>query len=96
MCYYIYIRIVGDDVVNISVEKLNSIRRKLESDYQKIEEEINDICLKKKNCPIDSKIELQDLIDKQLDLLDILIYDLENIPKLYDKFVALNEKYRNN
>ena len=29
------------------------------------EEEINDICLKKKNCPIDSKIELQDLIDKQ-------------------------------
>jgi hypothetical protein len=96
MCYYIYIRIVGDDVVNISVEKLNSIRRKLESDYQKIEEEINDICLKKKNCPIDSKIELQDLIDKQLDLLDTLIYDLENIPKLYDKFVALNEKYRNN
>lgn len=82
--------------MNISVEKLNSIRRKLESDYQKIEEEINDICLKKKNCPIDSKIELQDLIDKQLDLLDILIYDLENIPKLYDKFVALNEKYRNN
>ena len=96
MCYDIYIRIVGDDVVNISVEKLNSIRRKLESDYQKIEEEINDICLKKKNCPIDSKIELQDLIDKQLDLLDTLIYDLENIPKLYDKFVALNEKYRNN
>lgn len=96
MWYYKYIRIVGDDIMNISVEKLSSIRRKLEADYHKIEDEINDVCLKKKNCPIDSKIELQDLIDEQLDLLDTLIYNLETIPKLYDEFVALNEKYRNN
>jgi hypothetical protein len=93
MCYY-YFRIVGDDIVNISVDSLKSMRSSLELQYNDLETEINFLYSSKKDDIALEKIKAQDLVDKQLVLLDNIIFNLENIPKLYDELLRLNKEYK--
>lgn len=94
MWYDIYIRIVGDDKMNISVDFLLSLRKKLDNDYDEIESKINKMYTKNKSDNVQDLIKKQDLVDMQLDLIDSIIYNLENTPKLYNKLVNINDEYK--
>lgn len=94
MWYDKYIRIVGDEIVNISIEKLNAMRSNLEKQYNDLDDKINSLYAKKKEDVAVEKIKIQDLIDKQLALLDTIIHNLENTPKLYSELMDINEKYK--
>lgn len=94
MWYDKYIRIVGDEIVNISIEKLNAMRSNLEKQYNDLDNKINSLYAKKKEDIAVEKIKIQDLIDKQLALLDTIIHNLENTPKLYSELMDINEKYK--
>lgn len=80
--------------MNISVERLNSMRSSLEMQYNDLEDEINSLYSEKKDDVALEKAKAQDLIDKQLVLLDDIIFNLENIPKMYDELMRLNKKYK--
>lgn len=80
--------------MNISVDNLSAMRSNLEMQYNDLESEINTLYSKKKDDVALEKIKVQDLIDKQLVLLDDIIFNLENIPKKYDEFIKLNKKYK--
>lgn len=94
MWYDNYIRIVGDEIVNISIEKLNVMRSDLEKQYNNLDMKINSLYAEKKEDVAVDKIKAQDLIDKQLALLDTIIRNLENTPKLYSELMDINEKYK--
>lgn len=94
MWYDNYIRIVGDEIVNISIEKLNVMRSDLEKQYNDLDMKINSLYAEKKEDVAVDKIKAQDLIDKQLALLDTIIRNLENTPKLYSELMDINEKYK--
>lgn len=90
----LYSRIVGDEIVNISIDKMNSMRLLLEKKYDELENDINSLYLSKKDDVAKEKIEIQDLIDKQLSLLDTIIHNLESTPKLYSELMSINEKFK--
>ena len=94
MWYDNYIRIVGDDIVNISIDKLISMRNNLEIQYNDLENEINLLYSKKRDDIALEKIKTQDLIDEQLTLLDSIIHNLENTPKMYAELMNINNKYK--
>ena len=80
--------------MNISIEKLNAMRSNLEKQYNDLDDKINSLYAKKKEDVAVEKIKIQDLIDKQLALLDTIIHNLENTPKLYSELMNINEKYK--
>lgn len=80
--------------MNISIEKLNAMRSNLEKQYNDLDNKINSLYAKKKEDIAVEKIKIQDLIDKQLALLDTIIHNLENTPKLYSELMDINEKYK--
>lgn len=80
--------------MNISIEKLNAMRSNLEKQYNDLDDKINSLYAKKKEDIAVEKIKIQDLIDKQLALLDTIIQNLENTPKLYSELMDINEKYK--
>lgn len=80
--------------MNISVDNLSAMRSNLEMQYNDLESEINILYSEKKDDVALEKVKVQDLIDKQLVLLDDIIFNLENIPKKYDEFIKLNKKYK--
>lgn len=80
--------------MNISIEKLNAMRSNLEKQYNDLDDKINSLYAKKKEDVAIEKIKIQDLIDKQLALLDTIIHNLENTPKLYSELMDINEKYK--
>lgn len=80
--------------MNISIEKLNAMRSNLEKQYNDLDNRINSLYAKKKEDIAVEKIKIQDLIDKQLALLDTIIHNLENTPKLYSELMDINEKYK--
>lgn len=80
--------------MNISVDNLSAMRSNLEMQYNDLESEINTLYSEKKDDVALEKVKVQDLIDKQLVLLDDIIFNLENIPKKYDEFIKLNKKYK--
>ncbi len=80
--------------MNISVEGLKAMRSSLEMQYYSLETEINLLYSKKKEDLVPEKVATQDLIDKQLTLLDNIICNLENTPKLYSELMQINRKYK--
>lgn len=80
--------------MNISIEKLNVMRSDLEKQYNNLDMKINSLYAEKKEDVAVDKIKAQDLIDKQLALLDTIIRNLENTPKLYSELMDINEKYK--
>lgn len=80
--------------MNISIEKLNAMRSDLEKQYNELDIKINSLYAEKKEDVAVEKIKTQDLIDKQLALLDTIIRNLENTPKLYSELMDINEKYK--
>lgn len=80
--------------MNISVDFLLSLRKKLDDDYDEIESKINKMYTKNKSDNVQDLIKKQDLVDMQLDLIDSIIYNLENTPKLYNKLVNINDEYK--
>lgn len=80
--------------MNISVNFLLSLRKKLDDDYDEIESKINKMYTKNKSDNVQDLINKQDLVDMQLDLIDSIIYNLDNTPKLYNKLVNINDEYK--
>ena len=94
MWYDNYIRIVGDDIVNINIDNLKSMRLSLENQYNNLEYEISDLYFKQKDDIALEKVKIQDLIDKQLTLLDRIISNLENTPRMYSELINMNREYK--
>lgn len=80
--------------MNISVDSLNAMRSNLEMSYNCLEKEINSLYANNKEDVASDKIKAQDLIDKQLTLVDQIIHNLENTPKLYSELMKINKKYK--
>ena len=80
--------------MNISIDLLKTLRKKLDADYDKLEDEINKRYAKNNTDGIEDVFDTQDMIDKQLDLIDTIIYNLENTPKLYKELMKINEEYK--
>lgn len=80
--------------MNISSDKLISMRNNLEIQYNDLENEINLLYSKKRDDIALEKIKAQDLIDEQLTLLDSIIQNLENTPKMYAELMNINNKYK--
>ena len=79
--------------MNISVKELNEKRTSLENEYEKIEKDITNSIKKEKKEITEELISKQDSIDEQIDLIDRIINNLNETPKLYEKLLELtNEK----
>ena len=79
--------------MNISVKELNEKRTSLENEYEKIEKDITNSIKKGKKEITEELISKQDSIDEQIDLIDRIINNLNETPKLYEKLLELtNEK----
>ena len=80
--------------MNIDNNNLSVMRSDLEKEYLRLENKINKLRASKEN-DIASEYEMiQDLIDEQISLLDTIIFNLENTPKLYNQLLGLNKKYK--
>ena len=78
--------------MNIDIEELYESRSSLEKRYSDIENEIYSSLDSKERV---KKLEEEEkLIEEQLTLLDQIIHNLLNTPKLYRKFNKLKEEYR--
>ena len=76
--------------MNISIKELSSMRSTLESEYEKIEKEILSFIKKGKNA--DDLIKQQDNLDTIIDLIDRIISNLKETPKLYEQLIDLTDK----
>lgn len=80
--------------MNINEEELNTLRKELESKYNKLEREINILYNQAEDEKAKEKEELQDLIDQQIDLIDLIFNNLETTPKMYNELMKMNDKYK--
>lgn len=76
--------------MNISIKELNSMRSSLEKEYEKLEKEI--VTRLKKEQDVSKLIENQDNLDTRIDLIDRIIANLNETPKLYEKLIDLTDK----
>lgn len=90
----LYISIVGDDSVNISVDDLKLERNKLEDKYDAIEKDIHNLYSHNKLEMAKEKEKIQSLLDIQITYLDQMITNLLETPKIYVKFNELNREYK--
>lgn len=80
--------------LNIDNNNLSVMRSDLEKEYLRLENKINKLRASKKNDVASEYEMIQDLIDEQISLLDTIIFNLENTPKLYNQLLGLNKKYK--
>lgn len=80
--------------MNISINGLRAMRKKLEEQYSELDKQISKHYSQKNDDMAEEKIGFQDLIDQQLDIIDTIIYNLENTPKMYNELMELNQKYK--
>lgn len=78
--------------MNIDIKKLKGLRTSLENDYNKVEEDIN-LFLEKEQDTSDL-IRKQDMIDEQLDLIDMILNNMEETPKMHKELMSINEEYK--
>ncbi len=77
--------------MNIDINLLYESRTSLEKRYSDIENEIYSSLDSKEKV---KKLEIEEkLIEEQLNLLDQIIHNLLNTPKLYRRYCKLNEEY---
>lgn len=81
-------------MMNLNKDVLMKLRKKLDSEYDKVEKEISNLySLNKEDKKVKEKIEIQILLDEQIDLIDNIIKDLDRVPRLYDELMKKNEQY---
>lgn len=80
--------------LNIDNNNLSVMRSELDKEYIRLENKINKLRASRKEDVASEYEMIQDLIDEQLALLDTIIFNLENTPKLYNQFLGLNKKYK--
>ena len=76
--------------VNISIKELSTMRSSLEKDYDKLEREINSLFTDGDKENAEKLINKQDIIDKKIDLIDRIIKNLNETPKLYEELIDLS------
>ncbi len=77
--------------MNISIKELTTMRSSLEKEYDKLEKEIHALYKDNKQNEAESIILKQDKVDYKIDLIDRIITNLENTPKLYEEYIDLGE-----
>ena len=82
--------------MDINIDELTSWRQKLEKAYNDLEKEISKLYIEGNVKKVAEKEQTQDLIDKQLDLIDLIISNLENTPKMYKELMSLDKEYKKN
>ena len=80
--------------MNIDIKELEKTRTSLENRYDALEKHITSNYEKGNNQDALKLEKEQELIDEQLDLVDEIINNLENTPKLFTKFLELNKQYK--
>ncbi len=76
--------------MNISIKELSTMRSSLEKDYDKLEREINSLFTDGEKENAEKLINKQDIIDKKIDLIDRIIKNLNETPKLYEELIDLS------
>jgi len=76
--------------VNISIKELSAMRSSLEKDYDKLEREINSLYSDGEKENAEKLINKQDIIDRKIDLIDRIIKNLNETPKLYEELIDLS------
>jgi len=79
-----------------NISDYESLREQLEKDYNAIETKIS---FYYETDQVAEALKLEhdlNVIDDQLDLLDEIIVNLKNTPKLIDRFNTLNKEYNKN
>ncbi len=66
------------------------MRTSLEKEYEKMEREINSLLVEGNNEAADKLIKKQDIVDMKIDLVDRIIKNLQETPKLYEKLIELS------
>jgi hypothetical protein len=66
------------------------MRISLEKEYEKMEREINSLLVEGNNEAADKLIKKQDIIDMKIDLVNKIIKNLQETPKLYEKLIELS------
>ena len=67
------------------------MRTSLEKEYEKMEREINSLLVEGNNEAADKLIKKQDIIDMKIDLVNKIIKNLQETPKLYEKLIELSD-----
>lgn len=81
-------------MMNLNKDVLMKLRKKLDSEYDRVEKEISNLySLNKDDKKVKERIEIQILLDEQIDLIDNIIKDLDRVPRLYDELMKKNEQY---
>lgn len=76
--------------MNISIKELSAMRSSLEKDYDKLEREINSLYSDGEKENAEKLINKQDIIDRKIDLIDRIIKNLNETPKLYEELIDLS------
>ena len=79
--------------MDLNLDELYNYRNSLEKRYSKLEDEIYS---SKNKYLIESKEKEEEIIEEQLNLLDQIIHNLIDTPKLYRRFIKLNKEYGDN
>lgn len=79
-----------------NIKEYESLREELEKDYNAIETKISFYYESDKMSEALKLEHTLNVIDDQLDLLDEIIVNLKNTPKLIDRFETLNKEYNKN
>ena len=85
---------IGDDKMDINMEELVTYRQQLESEYDKLEKEISKLYAESDLKHAQEKENIQNLVDEQLDLIDLIISNLENTPKMYKELLKIEDQYK--
>lgn len=80
--------------MNINIKELEVMRDKLEIQYNRLEKEISKLYVDNDQDEALEKEQIQDIVDQQIDLIDLIIKNLENTPKMYEELMKINEKYK--
>ncbi len=80
--------------MNINIKELEVMRDKLEIQYNRLEKEISKLYIDNDQDEALEKEQIQDIVDQQIDLIDLIIKNLENTPKMYEELMKINEKYK--
>ena len=75
----------------VTMNSLKDLKKELEEEYYNLEKDISK--LKIKNKSTEEKKKIQSLIEQQLTLLEQILENLVETPKLYTKFNKLNKEY---
>jgi Zn-dependent oligopeptidase len=75
----------------VTMNSIKDLKKELEEEYFNLEKDISKLKMNKESTK--EKKELQSLIEQQLTLLEQILDNLVQTPKLYTKFNKLNKEY---